>query len=67
MLTKKDKAKWIQKVIPKLHSRAQHRIFKILQAKKEKMTETSRYLLVNLCDCDEETVDAIYREIFTLE
>lgn len=66
-LTTKDKAKWIQKVIPKLHSRAHHRIFKILQANKEKMTETSKYLLINLGDCDEVTIDAIYNEIFTVE
>lgn len=64
MITKESKAKSIQRVMPKLNSMTLHRVYKLIHANHEIMTQTKNNYLVNLTKCREETVNAIYDLVF---
>ena len=64
MTTKESKAKSIQRVMPKLNSMTLHRVYKLIHANHEIMTQTKNNYLVNLTKCREETVNAIYDLVF---
>ena len=63
-MSTKEKAKSIQRVMPKLNRMTLRRVYKLIHANHEIMTQTKNNYLVNLTKCREETVDALYDLLF---